>query len=166
MCNQFSFNASFLVEKQIWHPWWDIVFDLMALRQRQQEDDISLGFVMKQVANFKLGQNTKGVAGNNGMTENLPLAAQSVDYTTNLMLVHQMLEENRKMIAENRQVMGENRRCMEDALAGTHKVLPQNGEDPTPGNLLSLSLQWSKYPATTREFVVSSSSSTPPPPST
>ncbi|CAL1369737.1 unnamed protein product [Linum trigynum] len=84
----------------------------MAPRQRQQEGDLLPGLVKQHVVMFEFGQEMKDVAENNGVVETSSPAAPSVDITTNIKLLHKVLEEDRKMMVENRQALEENRKMM------------------------------------------------------
>ncbi|CAL1381410.1 unnamed protein product [Linum trigynum] len=84
----------------------------MAPRQRQQEGDLLPGLVKKHVAKFEFGQEMKDVSRNNGMVETSSPAAPSVDITTNIKLLHKILEKDRKMMVENLQALEENRKMM------------------------------------------------------
>ncbi|CAL1355819.1 unnamed protein product [Linum trigynum] len=86
----------------------------MAPRLREQEGDLSPGFVMDLVANFELCQEGKGLVGNNGKVEALPPPAPSVKVTTTAMSRHLIVEETQKMMVENRLAMEENRQDMEE----------------------------------------------------
>ncbi|CAL1359309.1 unnamed protein product [Linum trigynum] len=86
----------------------------MAPRLREREGDLSPGFVMDLVANFELGQEGKGLVGNNGKVEALPPPTPSVKVTTIVMSRHLIVEETQKMMTENRLAMEKNLQAMEE----------------------------------------------------
>ncbi|CAL1381403.1 unnamed protein product [Linum trigynum] len=118
----------------------------MAPRWRNQEGDVSAGFVEEQVANIEHGQASDAVTRVSGGAEILVVTTPIEDLGEAVGALRQMMEENRKMLAENcqalkenrkmmvenclaleenRQVMEENRRCMEKALEATNKIISQ-----------------------------------------
>ncbi|CAL1352334.1 unnamed protein product [Linum trigynum] len=110
----------------------------MAPRLREQEGDLSPGFVMDLVANFELGQEGKGLVGNNGKVEALPPPAPSVKVTTTAMSHHLIVEETQKMMVENRlameknlQAMEENRQFMEESWDELVRCSHQTNKGPT-----------------------------------
>ncbi|CAL1407664.1 unnamed protein product [Linum trigynum] len=115
--------------KQIGTPSGTRVFDLMAPRRSNQEGEAPAGFMEEQVANIEHGQVSEAVVENNGRAEILPTATPGGDIGEAVVVLRQMMEENRKLVAkncqaikENRQMMVENLRMMEEAISVFHQA--------------------------------------------